>query len=50
MSQLNANTPYIECKIRKEFIGLEEDLSGYIFGVKSVINYNHSDRLVYLTL
>jgi len=39
MSQLNANTPYIECKIRKEFIGLEEDLSGYIFGVKSVINY-----------
>jgi len=39
MSQLNANTPYIECKIRKEFIGLEEDLSGYIFGVKSVLNY-----------
>jgi hypothetical protein len=39
MSQLNANTPYIECKIRKEFIGLEEDVSGYIFGVKSVINY-----------
>jgi hypothetical protein len=39
MSQLNANTPYIECKIRKEFIGLEEDLPGYIFGVKSVINY-----------
>jgi hypothetical protein len=39
MSQLNANTPYIECKIRKEFIGLEEDLSGFIFGVKSVINY-----------
>jgi hypothetical protein len=39
MSQLNANIPYIECKIRKEFIGLEEDLSGFIFGVKSVINY-----------
>lgn len=39
MSQLNANTPYIECKIRKEFIGLEEDVLGYIFGVKSVINY-----------
>lgn len=39
MSQLNANTPYIECKIRKEFIGLEEDLPGFIFGVKSVINY-----------
>ena len=39
MGQLNANTPYIECKIRKEFIGLEEDLPGFIFGVKSVINY-----------
>jgi hypothetical protein len=39
MAQLNANTPYIECKIRKEFVGLEEDLPGYIFGVKSVINY-----------
>jgi len=39
MSQLNANTPYIECKIRKEFIGLEEDLPGFIFGVKSVLNY-----------
>jgi len=39
MAQLNANTPYIECKIRKEFIGLEEDLPGFIFGVKSLINY-----------
>jgi hypothetical protein len=39
MAQLNANTPYIECKIRKEFVGLEEDLPGFIFGVKSVINY-----------
>ena len=39
MSQLNANTPYIECKIRKEFTGLENDTSGYIFGVKSLINY-----------
>lgn len=39
MSQLNANTPYIECKIRKEFTGLEEDTYGYIFGVKSLINY-----------
>jgi hypothetical protein len=38
MGQLNANTPYIECKIRKEFIGLEEDLPGFIFGVKSIIN------------
>ena len=39
MSQLNCNTPYIECKIRKEFVGLEEDLYGFIFGVKSIINY-----------
>lgn len=39
MSQLNANIPYIECKIRKEFVGLEEDLPGFIFGVKSVLNY-----------
>lgn len=39
MSQLNANTPYIECKIRKEFTSLDEDLNGYIFGVKSIINY-----------
>lgn len=39
MSQLNANIPYIECSIRKEFIGLNENLSGYIFGVKSQINY-----------
>lgn len=39
MSQLNANTPYTECKIRKEFIGLENDIEGFIFGVKSIINY-----------
>lgn len=39
MSQLNANTPYIDCKIRKEFIGMEEDVPGYIFGVKSIINF-----------
>jgi len=39
MSQLNANTPYIECKIRKQFTGLDYDLPGFIFGVKSVINY-----------
>lgn len=39
MSQLNANTPYIECMIRKEIIGLDTNLNGYIFGVKSQINY-----------
>lgn len=39
MSQLNANTPYIECKIRKKYTGLDDDLYGYIFGVKSQINY-----------
>jgi hypothetical protein len=39
MSQLNANTPYIWCKIRKEITGYEKDLEGYIFGVKSMINY-----------
>lgn len=39
MSQLNANTPYVQCKIRKEFIGSDNDLEGYIFGVKSMLNY-----------
>lgn len=39
MAQLNANTPYIECSIRKEVIGYPEDLDGYIFGVKSMLNY-----------
>jgi hypothetical protein len=39
MSQLNANTPYIECKLRKEFTGFSYDINGYIFGVKSIINY-----------
>lgn len=39
MSQLNNNIPYVECKIRKEFTGLEEDLYGFMFGVKSIINY-----------
>lgn len=38
MAQLNANTPYIECFIRKEYTGYEKDLSGYIFGVKSMLN------------
>ena len=39
MSQLNANTPYIECKIIKKITGLEKDLNGFIFGVKSQLNY-----------
>jgi len=39
MPQLNANTPYIQCYIRKEYTGLEKDLEGYIFGVKSMLNY-----------
>lgn len=39
MSQLNANTPYIECKLRKVITDLDYDLSGFIFGVKSIINY-----------
>ena len=39
MAQLNANTPYVSCKIRKEIIGYEIDLEGYIFGVKSMMNY-----------
>lgn len=38
MPQLNANTPYIQCYIRKEITGLEM-MEGYIFGVKSVLNY-----------
>lgn len=39
MAQLNANTPYIECFIRNEYIKAEEGLTeGYIFGVKSMIN------------
>lgn len=39
MAQLNVNTPYIKCLLRKEFNGLEENLEGYIFGAKSLINY-----------
>lgn len=39
MAQLNINTPYIKCFLRKEFTSLETDLEGYIFGAKSVINY-----------
>lgn len=38
MSQLNANIPYLECYLRKEYTGLEQDVYGYIFGVKSMIN------------
>lgn len=39
MSQINNNTPYIACQLRKEFTSLEKDLDGYIFGVKSLLNY-----------
>lgn len=39
MSQLNANTPYISCKVRKEITGYKDHLEGYIFGAKSMINY-----------
>lgn len=39
MPQLNANTPYTEAFLRKEITGLEKDLWGFIFGVKSQLNY-----------
>ena len=38
MAQLNANTPYIQCYIRKEYTGHTDNLEGYIFGVKSMLN------------
>ena len=38
MANLNANTPYISCYILKDFTGYSENLEGYIFGVKSMIN------------
>lgn len=38
MAQLNANIPYVACYIRKEFTGLPEDMFGYMFGVKSMLN------------
>lgn len=38
MAQLNANIPYIECFIRKEYTGYKEHLDGFIFGVKSMLN------------
>jgi hypothetical protein len=39
MPQLNANTPYIKCYIRKEFTGMGKEMEGYIFGCKSMLNY-----------
>lgn len=39
MSQLNANTPYIPCNIRKEITGYNTDMYGYIFGVKAMLNF-----------
>lgn len=39
MSQLNANTPYIECSIREQYTGLDNSLEGFIFGAKSMLNY-----------
>jgi hypothetical protein len=38
MATLNANTPYTDCFIRKEYSGHTENLHGYIFGVKSWLN------------
>lgn len=38
MGQLNANLPYIQCNIRNKYTGHDSDLSGYIFGVKSMLN------------
>lgn len=38
MAQLNANTPYIKCFIRKEYTSLDTDLEGYIFAAKSMLN------------
>lgn len=39
MAQLNVNTPYIKCLLRKEFTGMDKNLEGYIFGAKSLLNY-----------
>jgi hypothetical protein len=39
MAQLNANIPYVQCNIRKEHTGLDVNLFGYIFGVKSILNH-----------
>ena len=38
MAQLNANTPYVQAKIRRSYTGHDLDLEGYIFGVKSMLN------------
>ena len=38
MSQLNANTPYVQCMIRPQYIGRAGHEEGYIFGVKSMLN------------
>ena len=39
MAQLNANIPFIECYIRNKYINQEKGLtSGYLFGIKSMIN------------
>jgi hypothetical protein len=39
MGQLNCNTPYIKCYIRKEFTGQDKEIEGYIFGCKAMLNY-----------
>jgi len=38
MATLNANIPYTECLIRKEYTGYTEHLDGYMFGVKAWLN------------
>lgn len=38
MAQLNASTPNVQCFIRNKYTGHTRDLSGYIFGVKSMLN------------
>lgn len=38
MAQLNANTPYTDCFLRKEITSLKDNSNGFIFGCKSMIN------------
>lgn len=38
MAQLNANTPYVDCFLRKEITSLENNSYGFIFGCKAMIN------------
>lgn len=38
MNTLNANIPYIQSFISKDYTGYSEDLERYLFGVKSMIN------------